>query len=663
MFYGKVPLSCTFVLNLLQEQVLKVWHSLGLVVREQMGRKKGVRLDKFGSFGFDIVGEPCFNISSEFSRSYRVRQTPIPTHDNAPISKINFTQLSKVSGLDRVLVEKIYSKYISCFGSGVRTGQNALLTIHRVAEIFVSNDSVKCAFMPEFIDAVMDQRAVGRRQPGMRPSSAPRVARSDETRPATAGASRSAAVPARSRGNKKNVPRRGKKQLDVGQSYRNPITGDGDDSSQVLAPSRRPGRGVANRGRNPILDGDDYSEYSEEAPRSRERNSSLANRPQIYDRRPQSAGPRVSRNPSGGREILKVGPPSVVDRRAARDDFAPSPARSKTTQPVDARAMAARALGSGDVVGQLKERIIARGGCNGIKSLGRLLRIMDNNGDKRLSREELTYGLRDYGISMTKTEIEQLFLYFDRDHNGFIDIDEFLIGIRGELNDRRKKLIRMAFDILDTDGSGLVTIDELSAVYDVSWNPAVRAGKLTERDAMKEFMAQWDRLDGDGMVSIEEFEDYYKGVSSSIDGDDYFELMIRNAWRIPGGVGMAANTANKRVLVTNRDGSQNVVTVENELGMKPGDKNAVRARLAQQGIDPTDVELHGGMDTTERASKVSDMLICRFSVVIYLCFVSCRVAGELLGLLDSRLRRYGKDLNQADIRGPRDVLGKHGQVT
>jgi hypothetical protein len=45
---------------------------------------------------------------------------------------------------------------------------------------------------------------------------------------------------------------------------------------------------------------------------------------------------------------------------------------------------------------------------------------------------------------------------------------------------------------------------------------------------------QWDRIDQDGLVTYEEFEDYYKEVSASIDGDDYFELMIRNAWRIPG---------------------------------------------------------------------------------------------------------------------------------
>ncbi|CAE7618916.1 Capsl, partial [Symbiodinium microadriaticum] len=394
--------------------------------------------------------------------------------------------------------------------------------------------------------------------------------------------------------------------MDTGQARRNPITGDGDAEPEA-APSRRPARGsgAAHRVRNPITDGDNISEYSEETPLSEDLPRFLLGDRQKYPPRPQSAGSGFSHSTARSTDMRSLRSPGDWrdSKRAAKQQGAPEPPLSAaaTAAPPDARAMAARALGPGDVVKKLKDKIIARGGTNGIKGLGRLLRIMDDNGDKRLSRDELIYGLRDYGISVTKTEIEQLFLYFDRDHNGFIDIDEFLIGIRGDLNDRRKSLIRMAFDILDIDGSGMVTVDELAAVYDVSWNPAVRAGKITEDEALKEFMAQWDRLDGDGMVSIEEFEDYYKGVSSSIDGDDYFELMIRNAWRIPGGVGMAANTANKRVLVTNRDGSQKVVTVQNELGMKPGDRDAVRGRLAQQGLDPVDIELHGGMDTTEKA--------------------------------------------------------------
>ena len=44
--------------------------------------------------------------------------------------------------------------------------------------------------------------------------------------------------------------------------------------------------------------------------------------------------------------------------------------------------------------------------------------------------------------------------FLDRDRNGFIDVDEFLIGVRGEMNDRRRALVRLAFGVLDTDRSG-----------------------------------------------------------------------------------------------------------------------------------------------------------------------------------------------------------------
>ena len=81
------------------------------------------------------------------------------------------------------------------------------------------------------------------------------------------------------------------------------------------------------------------------------------------------------------------------------------------------------------------------------------------------------------------------------------------------------------------------------------------------------------------MITLAEFEDYYKDISASIDDDDYFELMIRNAWRIAGGEGAAANTANKRVLVTGADGKQYVETIKKELGMKAGDKKDMMSRL------------------------------------------------------------------------------------
>jgi len=44
-------------------------------------------------------------------------------------------------------------------------------------------------------------------------------------------------------------------------------------------------------------------------------------------------------------------------------------------------------------------------------------------------------------------------------------------------------------------------------------------------------MTQWDG-NGDGSVTFDEFCDYFSGVSCSIDGDDYFETMMKNAWQL-----------------------------------------------------------------------------------------------------------------------------------
>ena len=191
----------------------------------------------------------------------------------------------------------------------------------------------------------------------------------------------------------------------------------------------------------------------------------------------------------------------------------------------------------------------------------------------------------------------------DHDRNGVLDFDEFLIGIKGEMNENRKKFVRMAFNILDKDRSGFITIDEMMDVYNFSHHPEVKSGKKTIKEAAKQFMGQWDDVDGDGSISYKEFEEHYKGVSASIDGDDYFELMMRNAWRISGGEGAAANTANKRVLVTNKDGSQSVQTINNELGMRAGDKEEARRRLAQQGIDAADIGMFGGVDNKSKTAR------------------------------------------------------------
>uniref|UniRef100_A0A7S1CH19 EF-hand domain-containing protein n=1 Tax=Bicosoecida sp. CB-2014 TaxID=1486930 RepID=A0A7S1CH19_9STRA len=231
-------------------------------------------------------------------------------------------------------------------------------------------------------------------------------------------------------------------------------------------------------------------------------------------------------------------------------------------------------------------RVIAeRGGLNGIRTLARIMATMDDSGNRKLDRDEFKYGLRDYGLELPEKDFDKVLTAFDRNGDGVIDFDEFLRGVRGKLNKRRRDLILMAYDVLDKDGSGIVDRRDIEAAYDVSQNPDVVSGKKTADEALTEFMSQWEgATTTDGIITREEFLDYYKDVSASVDDDDYFELMIRNAWHISGGEGWAENTSCLRVLVVHTDSSEEVVEITDDLGLRADDMPAIKARLRRQGV-------------------------------------------------------------------------------
>merc|ERR1712046_89399 len=181
-------------------------------------------------------------------------------------------------------------------------------------------------------------------------------------------------------------------------------------------------------------------------------------------------------------------------------------------------------------------------------------------------------------------DLQLLLAAIDKDNTGSLGFDEFLVSIRGVVNPRRQKLIMMAFDVLDKTGDGVIQVDDLVNTFDAVGHPDVAAGRLPQEEALGHFLSQFDGADQNGVVTRQEFLEYYRNISASIDDDDYFELMIRNAWHISGGSGQYQNTANTRILVMLADGTQKVVCLEHDLGLDMRNAAAVKAQLKAQGV-------------------------------------------------------------------------------
>jgi|UniRef100_A0A7S4CNR2 Ca2+-binding EF-hand superfamily protein len=239
------------------------------------------------------------------------------------------------------------------------------------------------------------------------------------------------------------------------------------------------------------------------------------------------------------------------------------------------------------IIDTVKTKIMQRGGRNGFRSLVRVLRVLDDDGNKKLSRYELLNGLNTYGIHPSQLELDELMIFLDPDGSGQITVTEFARAIRGEMKPPRRALVLQAYRLLDENCDGSVTLGDIQNLYDTSKHPEVLAGEKTAKEVLQDFTAGWDK-NQDNQITEREFCDYYNDISAGIDDDQYFELMIRNAWHISGGEGAAENTSCRRVLVIHTDGSETIEEIKNDLGIGAHDKEKMLQNLLAQGV--TDIK-------------------------------------------------------------------------
>ena len=136
------------------------------------------------------------------------------------------------------------------------------------------------------------------------------------------------------------------------------------------------------------------------------------------------------------------------------------------------------------------------------KHLNELFKALDENGDGKLSKDEILSGFsRLLPAEEAKSKMENIMAKTDIENTGFITYTEFIQGALDKEVYLTKENITQAFEVFDKDGSGSISADELRAV--LSQNQHID-------DSIWMHMVRQLDSNGDGVIDMAEFEALFK---------------------------------------------------------------------------------------------------------------------------------------------------------
>ena len=197
-----------------------------------------------------------------------------------------------------------------------------------------------------------------------------------------------------------------------------------------------------------------------------------------------------------------------------------------------------------DNLNHLRAIMIQRG-YTGIMSMRRTFMLIDENSNKNISFDDFNALFKTYRYDVSEEEINNIFNYFDKEGNGYINYNEFIEALCGNLNKFRKNILKQVFEKLDKEEKGYITVGQMRNEYNPKGNPSVRQGKRGEDEILAEFLdvleyhfnllieKNDEEFDVNEIkVDFDEFCKFYKNISLCVEDDKYFEIMVLSEWDI-----------------------------------------------------------------------------------------------------------------------------------
>ena len=173
-----------------------------------------------------------------------------------------------------------------------------------------------------------------------------------------------------------------------------------------------------------------------------------------------------------------------------------------------------------------------------VMNFANLLRQYDRRGDKNISLNDFSDIISASKVIMSDDEINELYNDFADKKTNLLNYEDFLKSLLGNLNPRRQNIVNEAFKKLDVEKGGVIDLSDIKENFNSKNCPLVRAAMMSEEAFFNGFMETFQthhnlfRSAKIKKVNFEEFEDYYKYVSITVDDDYLFEETVISSWKL-----------------------------------------------------------------------------------------------------------------------------------
>ena len=186
--------------------------------------------------------------------------------------------------------------------------------------------------------------------------------------------------------------------------------------------------------------------------------------------------------------------------------------------------------------------LLAMRGMKSIFIIQRMLYMYDKNQSGEIPFNKLCDIFEIYNINITKEEIFEFFEMIDIEHKGFIKYNDLILILINDINTNRRIFIQNLFDKL-RKGKEFVILNDIKKYFNPDSHPDV-IEKIKGRDeiafdffdSLEVFREYNINIKNEniinGIMSYQDFENYFKEISLSINDDKLFEYIINYCWEI-----------------------------------------------------------------------------------------------------------------------------------